>query len=248
MVSTVGYLLIPFAPVAFPSALFWQQTRSLTDARCFRNLPRVSLSCPVLPPFLITSVDRVSHPNSQAISFICIATRVASPPKSFGTSRLTLLPNFSSFDPYQFLQHSSIQIMTAMLSWSVLLSSFAKMVGSSPTSISPMLRTATPSLAPLGLLLVFTPTLNAVAHHWSLKHPLHIYLSVLVTTYGHPSIAPRWQSLIPRMTHLSITTLSITLAFPHYLLRSQCKHSLPPSLVTLMSCITFTSPTIIYCL
>ena len=135
-----------------------------------------------------------------------------------------------------------------MLSWLVLLSSFEKMVGSSPAPISLTPRTATPSLAPLGSLLVFTPTLNAVVHHWSLKRPLQIYLGVLVATYGHPSITLRWRSLIPRMTHLSITTPPMTPAFPHYLLRSRCKHSLPLSLVASMSCITFTGPTIIHLL
>ena len=97
----------PALPVQkfFPSAWFWLPTCSLTlmDTHCSRNLPHVPLSCPALLPFLITYVDPVSHPNSWAISFTCIATTVASSPKSFGTSRLTLLPNSGSFNPYQFL-------------------------------------------------------------------------------------------------------------------------------------------------
>ena len=37
MVLTVGILCIQFATVAFPSTLCWQQTHSLTAARCSRN-------------------------------------------------------------------------------------------------------------------------------------------------------------------------------------------------------------------
>ena len=81
-----------------PFRIVWLPTRSNGHA-----LPHVPLSCPALLPFLITYVDPVSHPNSWAISFTCIATTVASSPKSFGTSRLTLLPNSGSFNPYQFL-------------------------------------------------------------------------------------------------------------------------------------------------